>query len=219
MTHFQDVVCCQFQTGSAWQLVLLFPDEPETLPTLFFFFKAPRAVPAAAFPPPQPPPASFALLTAASGDPSGAPPSAVTPPRRLRRDAAWGSRAAGPGGRNALRGGARGSPTPGTAPDSAEPPRRRSPLPSLAAPDPGAAARPARGSSPFPPLAPRPGPRPPRSPPKLCRSSPGAAALYLPRACGSLPLPRGVQRELGKTPRFPMLTAFCKRSVAVVMRS
>lgn len=163
MTHFQDVVCCQFQTGSAWQLVLLFPDEPETLPTLFFFFKAPRAVPAAAFPPPQPPPASFALLTAASGDPSGAPPSAVTPPRRLRRDAAWGSRAAGPGGRNALRGGARGSPTPGTAPDSAEPPRRRSPLPSLAAPDPGAAARPARGSSLSPP-----------SPPARARALPAA---------------------------------------------
>lgn len=218
MTHFQDVVCCQFQTGSAWQLVLLFPDEPETLPTLFFFFKAPRAVPAAAFPPPQPPPASFALLTAASGDPSGAPPSAVTPPRRLRRDAAWGSRAAGPGGRNALRGGSwlaypRHSPRLRRAPEAALP----APLTRGARP---------RGSSPtragllaFPPLAPRPGPRPPRSPPKLCRSSPGAAALYLPRACGSLPLPRGVQRELGKTPRFPMLTAFCKRSVAVVMRS
>lgn len=220
MTHFQDVVCCQFQTGSAWQLVLLFPDEPETLPTLFFFFLKPLVrFPLQPFPPPQPPPASFALLTAASGDPSGAPPSAVTPPRRLRRDAAWGSRAAGPGGRNALRGGGSWLAYPRHSPRL-----RRAPEAALPAPL-TRGARP-RGSSPtragllaFPPLAPRPGPRPPRSPPKLCRSSPGAAALYLPRACGSLPLPRGVQRELGKTPRFPMLTAFCKRSVAVVMRS
>lgn len=180
MTHFQDVVCCQFQTGSAWQLVLLFPDEPETLPTLFFFFfKAPRAVPAAAFPPPQPPPASFALLTAASGDPSGAPPSAVTPPRRLRRDAAWGSRAAGPGGRNALRGGGSWLAYPRHSPRL-----RRAPEAALPAPL-TRGARP-RGSSPtragllaFPPPRPPPGPAPSPQPPETLQE--------FSRRCGAVP--------------------------------
>lgn len=219
MTHFQDVVCCQFQTGSAWQLVLLFPDEPETLPTLFFFFKAPRAVPAAAFPPPPTPSGFFRPPHGGFGGPLRRPPirrdTAPPPPARC----CLGEPSRGAGGTQCAAGGGSWLAYPRHSPRL-----RRAPEAALPAPL-TRGARP-RGSSPtragllaFPPLAPRPGPRPPRSPPKLCRSSPGAAALYLPRACGSLPLPRGVQRELGKTPRFPMLTAFCKRSVAVVMRS
>lgn len=81
MTHFQDVVCCQFQTGSAWQLVLLFPDKPETLPTLFFFssFSEPLLQflqePSLPFPPPAlPRPRSASQRR---GDPA-APPAAVT---------------------------------------------------------------------------------------------------------------------------------------------
>lgn len=179
MTHFQDVVCCQFQTGSAWQLVLLFPDEPETLPTLFFFFKAPRAVPAAAFPPPPTPSGFFRPPHGGFGGPLRRPPirrdTAPPPPARC----CLGEPSRGAGGTQCAAGGGSWLAYPRHSPRL-----RRAPEAALPAPL-TRGARP-RGSSPtragllaFPPPRPPPGPAPSPQPPETLQE--------FSRRCGAVP--------------------------------